>query len=368
MSQSATRYRIAASETVDRTIEMAAVPAPTFHEGARAEILRTWWTEKGLTPVTDKVGNVWAEVQPGSGPALAICAHMDTVFGEEVTHGVRAEGDLLIGPGVGDDTIALAALTQLPDLLPEDIGHTWLLATVAEEGLGNLTGIRHALEHPQVEIGSVIALEGNYLERVVAQGVGSVRWRVTFEGPGGHAWEAADQPSAVHEMARAVTALDAIAKLPNFVGRCALNVGTMSGGDAINARARHAEMQVDMRSSDPEVLVSLEQRAKATISVESAVDVRFEEIGHRPAGSIDSTHPLVVAALDALTSVGLSPVLESASTDANAAYERGIPAITIGVTTGEKEHTEQEWVSVAPIAQGLQAMVRTIINAKEVGQ
>ena len=47
----------------------------------------------------------------------------------------------------------------------------------------------------------MIAIEGNYLGRVVNTGVGSVRWRVRYTGPGGHAWERADAPSAVHAAA-----------------------------------------------------------------------------------------------------------------------------------------------------------------------
>ncbi len=47
----------------------------------------------------------------------------------------------------------------------------------------------------------MLAVEGNYLGRVSTVGVGSLRWRVRLTGPGGHAWEAADAPSAVHAAA-----------------------------------------------------------------------------------------------------------------------------------------------------------------------
>lgn len=108
MNSSDVRYEIAATETIDRTVELAAVLAPTFHEGARAEMLHTWWTENGFTATIDEVGNVWAKVRSGSGAALVVGAHMYTAFSGHVEHGVRVEGDRLIGPSVGDDTITNA--------------------------------------------------------------------------------------------------------------------------------------------------------------------------------------------------------------------------------------------------------------------
>ena len=354
----------AAAEVVGRTIELSEVPAPTFHEQRRTEILESWWTDKGLEPTVDEAGNLWAQLVAGSGPGLVVCAHLDTVFGEEVTHGVRSDGDLLVGPGVGDDTVALAALTVLPDL-PVDRGQraTWLLATVAEEGLGNLAGIRHALTHSPSDVSALIAVEGNYLGRVVTTGVGSVRWRLIFTGPGGHAWEASDRPSAIHEMAGVVAGLDRLADVPKSAGRVSVNVGFVSEGEAGNARARRAEISVDLRADDGEALQELERRARMVVGGAHGIDVAVEEIGRRPAGSISNGHPLVVAAADALSGVGLAPVFAAASTDANAAYELNVPAITIGVTEGGREHTEDEWISKSPIAIGLEAMAATVVNA-----
>jgi acetylornithine deacetylase/succinyl-diaminopimelate desuccinylase-like protein len=47
-------------------------------------------------------------------------------------------------------------------------------------------------------------------------------------------------------------------------------------------------------------------------------------------------------------------------TDANAAYAAGIPAVALGVTRGEGEHTPQEWIETAPVADGLGVLAETI--------
>ncbi|MGH3756362.1 M20/M25/M40 family metallo-hydrolase [Actinophytocola sp.] len=353
---------------LDRTVELGVVPAPPLRERRRAELVSSWWRADGLAGVEiDGAGNVWGRVRAGTGAALVVCAHLDTVFGEDVAHEYRRTGDELHGPGVGDDTVAVATLSTLDALLPATTRHpVWTLATVGEEGAGNLAGVTAALATPPVPIGAMVAVEGNYLGRVNVTGVGSVRWRVTISGPGGHAWERASAPSAIHD------AVAGIANLLARAGECpngTINVGRMHGGEAINARARECWYEVDLRSADPAELARLEKLAGDTLAggrpeVTVATKIAIDEFGRRPAGHIEPDHPLVrhaVAALErALDGTGERVRLTAASTDANAAYHAGIPAITVGVTFGGGEHTEQEWIALPPLPRGMAALADTV--------
>lgn len=354
----------AARTVVERTMTLAAVAAPPLDEHDRARLVASWWREDGLAPKVDAVGNVRAQVRDGAGRVILVCAHLDTVFDRSVTHAAERRDGRLYGPGVGDDTVAVAALSMLDRLLPANLhSPVWIIATVGEEGLGNLTGVRHLLGHPPGAPGALIALEGNYLGRVATAGVGSVRWRARFSGPGGHAWEAADVPSAVHEMGRVIANLDAAFDLAGTTPRASLNVGVAGGDDAVNIRASHAEILVEVRSADPGVLGDLGDMAcnvmRETPRPEIDVDVR--EIGRRPAGSLGAGHPLARAAIEALVARGRGAEVVAASTDANAAYAAGIPAITVGITTGAGEHTRGEWIDIAPIGDGLGALASTIL-------
>lgn len=364
-----------AEHVLARTCELAAVPAPPLHEQERAELVARWWRDDGLDPVVrDRVGNVWARLRGGDEPATLVCAHLDTVFDAAVDHRPRREGSRLRGPGVGDDSVAVASLSALDTLLPEDCpGAVWVVVTVGEEGLGNLAGIRAALAEPRHPVAAVVAVEGNHLGRVTTVGVGSTRWRVALDAPGGHAWEAAEVPSAVHLAAALVVDLDALRTelaREHEPARLTLNAGRIEGGEALNARARHASVDLDLRSDDPVALAAMTERARAL--VEAADDptqgtaASVEELGSRPAGSIDADHPLVTAATTALRDAGFEPVPWAASTDANAAYEAGVPAITVGVTTGAGEHTLDEWIDVEPIGGGLEVLAATIRAFQEV--
>lgn len=269
---------------------------------------------------------------------------------------------------MGDGAVAVAALSTLANTLGDCSTEVWVLATVGEEGLGNLAGVTAALARPSVPIQALIAVEGNYLGRVCTVGVGSVRWAVTLSGLGGHAWERSAGPSAVHAAARLIAALDELER--PVESRSSLNVGRISGGEAINARARSARFDLDLRADDPAALGQMELRAKYLIDerADQMVDVSLEELGRRPAGSIDAAHPLVVAARGALQDVGLEATMISASTDANAAHAVGMPAIAIGVTVGGGEHTDEEWIDVRPLPTGLSALagtVRRFVDATE---
>jgi tripeptide aminopeptidase len=352
-----------AEAVIRRTIALAEIPAPTGAEKARADLVLRWWAEDGWMPRTDTAGNVWAQVADGPGPGVLICAHLDTVFPEDLPHVVVAKPGRLCGPSVGDDSVGVAALSAVATLLaaPSNTGPVWLVATVGEEGTGNLAGIRHALAHPPAPVSAVIAVEGNYLGRVVITGVGSVRWRVRYAGPGGHAWERAEAPSAVHSAAGGAARLAALVGRATAGARCTVNVGLIGGGEAINARARDAWFDVDLRGDGSKALQRLEKRARGIVSVvPPGISVEVEELGRRPAGSVAPASPIARAAVTALRRAGLPAEFSAASTDANAALDLGIPAVALGVTRGQGEHTPAEWIETGPVPAGLMALVDTI--------
>lgn len=363
-------FQTVADRVVELTRTLVRIPAPTGEEGERATVLADLWRQSGVDHVSvDEVGNVIGQVREGSvhkKDCLLLAAHMDTVFPREIEHETRQEGDLLLGPGVGDNTVSLAVLSELGSVLPSTMnGPIWISATVGEEGLGNLRGITHLLAHPPATVSAVIALEGNYLGRINSIGVGSRRWRVALQGPGGHSWEEADHVSAVEVAAALIvltttTVRTALKELP---GRSTINIGQVCGGESINSRARSCWFEIDLRSDSAEAMAELTDLVLRTIGEHTAeVESQVTDIGYRPAGATQKDHPLVVVALEAADKNGRAAQLTAASTDANAAYALGIPAVTLGVAAGGDTHTEREWIDVATIADGLRILADTVVN------
>ena len=353
---------VSVKRVLARTVELTQIPAPSGHEEQRAAVVKSWWEADGILDVQiDEVGNVWGRVAgPPDAPAFVACAHLDTVFAADEDHSVVERDGRLFGRSVGDNSVAVAAVSELPafKLEPPEGTSLWLLATVCEEGLGNLRGARHAVDHSPVEIAAFIAVEGNILGSVGITGVASTRLKATFEGPGGHAWEHRSNPSAVH--AAIQVAAKSIASAEAHPG-CSLNIGMVEGGDSITARARAASIMIDMRSAQPAVLAELVTEVEGHIaaSVGDGITVDVADLGRRPGGSIDPDHALVRAACDALVERGIDAQHKSLSTDANAAYPLDIPAISVGITYGDMHHSPDEWIDVAPVADGLGVLART---------
>ncbi|MCM8748357.1 M20/M25/M40 family metallo-hydrolase [Thermomicrobiaceae bacterium CFH 74404] len=350
---------------VDLTARICAIPAPTFHEAERARFMAEQFRQRGLAVEVDSLDNVVAR-RPGEGraPALLLAAHLDTVFPPETPISVEHGEGWLQGPGIGDNSLGLAALLTLVDLLQaagaRTPGDLLLAANVGEEGLGNLRGIRALVERYGPELGAVIAVEGHNLGRVTHIAVGSLRLRLTVTGPGGHSWGAFGQPSAIHVLASIVTELTRlpVPKEP----KTTYNVGLIEGGVSVNTIAPSASAVIDLRSIDPAELARLSQSLAGIVERHrvDGVEIAEEVLGERPAGQTPVEAPLVQAAIGVLRELGLEPALDASSTDANIPIAHGIPAVCVGLTRGRGSHTLQERIEIEPIRLGLAQLVRLV--------
>ena len=140
--------------------------------------------------------------------------------------------------------------------------------------------------------------------------------------------------------------------------RGVLNVGRVHGGTSINTIAAEATLELDLRARDAAQLTALADRATELLGrAPDGLTAVVERVGRRPAGAIAPDHPLLQAARRARAAAGLEHAEEGfSSTDANAAYGRGIPAITVGVSTGAHAHRLDEYIDEAPTAGGLRAL------------
>jgi acetylornithine deacetylase/succinyl-diaminopimelate desuccinylase-like protein len=345
-------------------LEICAVAAPTFAEGRRAALVaRKLAAATGVAPATDAAGNVVARFGPADGPAAIVAAHLDTVFAAETPLEPTRDGSRLRGPGIGDDSLAVAALVHLARRLaagPPPAHPVVLAATVGEEGLGDLRGARAVLD--AIACDAFVALEGHGLDAIQVSGIGSARLIATASGPGGHSWSDRGRPSAVHALVEGLQRALATATAQD--PRAHVNVGVIRGGTSINTIAAGAEAEIDLRDADDAVL---ERRVAAVEDALAASGLSVRRVGRRPAGATDPDHPLVAAARSARAAAGLRPAEEAASsTDANAAMGRGIPAVCVSLTHGAGAHTPDEFVDLAPLAGGLRA-VELLVDALGAG-
>jgi acetylornithine deacetylase/succinyl-diaminopimelate desuccinylase-like protein len=342
-------------------IRICETPAPTGEEAARGRLFAEMLAEAGVPTTTDGAGNVIGEI-PGD-PALAtfvLAAHLDTVFPEAREIRVREADGWLHAPGIGDNSMGVAALVALARELPrKGLGRIHLAATVGEEGNGDLRGARHLVETLGAGIDAFVAVEGGMRDRIVVTGIGAERLRITVTGPGGHSWGDAGTPSAIAGAAALVTDIYGI-DVPT-APRSSVNVGTLSGGHSVNSIAGDARLDVDLRSMDQATVLRMRDAVTDLVRRRFAdggpLAATVETIGSRPAGAIDPGHPLVAAARAARAEAGLGPAQEIASsTDANIPLAAGLPAICVGIGIGEDAHKPAERLRVEGLGEGLTAL------------
>ena len=349
-------------QTIKDHILLNEIPAPNLLEAKKAlkfaELLRT----AGADSVwIDKVGNAIALRKGTKGKrVVAINAHIDTVFPEGTDVIVKMKGDTLYSPGIGDNTRGLMILlTVLRAMEAADIkteADILFVGTVGEEGLGDLRGSKYIFNESGLKIDSWISVDGESIGSIVHEALGSVRYRIIFEGPGGHSWGAFGYVNPIHALSAAIHYFDIDANDFTKQGpKTSYNVGRIGGGTSINSIPYNAWAEVDMRSESSESLDEIESillKATNKALVEqnkmkrSGSDLKLQliAVGKRPTGTISPDASLIQKAMAVARFFGEEPQLSIGSTDASIPISRNIPAITIGRGgKGGANHSLGEW-------------------------
>jgi tripeptide aminopeptidase len=358
---------------VETAIAIQQIAAPTFAEDQRAAFVASRMRELGLADVElDATGNVYGRrAAHGSGAGLLIAAHLDTVFPAGTNLAVRRQGNRIYGPGLGDNSLGVAALLHLAGALQaHDVansGEIWFVANVGEEGLGDLRGMRAAVDRLTDRIGAAIALEGCEPDRIIHAGLGVRRFRIGATAAGGHSWGDFGAPSAIHALVRLAARLSQL-DAPRSP-RSSFNIGVIEGGSSVNTIAERASLLLDLRSTEPNGLAALirqvEQALAEARGAESGVSFSLESVGDRPAGRIPSNHSLVKVAAAAYRAEGFATAFAAASTDANIPLSRGIPAVCVGVCDGANEHRLDEYIEPLRLPAGLRALLWLALAAAD---
>lgn len=373
-----------ASWVTEEQVRVTEIPAPSFHESARAAYVRKLFNSYGLRVSSDDTGNLIGE-RPGAidNEIVLISAHLDTVFPPGAPIQVRREGARLIAPGISDNGAGLASLIAIARVLQEvklKPRRTIVFAAdVGEEGEGNLRGIRKLVESFGKRLKYVIALDGAATDHVTTSALASRRVEATITGPGGHSWTDFGLPNPIHALARGVSRFVRVRVPEN--PRTSFNVGEIEGGTSVNSIPARASIKVDLRSeSEPELdrlqtalrealdagiaeeMAAAIERGKAARGGPEALDLKFRLMGTRPAGELPAASPLLAAVLDADRYLGNRSRQERSSTDANVPLSMGIEAISIGGGgRAGGAHSLSEWYEPAGRELGLKRILLTLL-------
>jgi tripeptide aminopeptidase len=380
-------------------LELVRIPAPPFGESARAAWFLDRFHQLGLTNIhLDDAGNALAELQPEPSstpytlpptPCILLSAHLDTVFPANTPiEPIEAkDSPRIYAPGICDNAagltalLAIAAALRHANITPPI--HILFAANVGEEGEGDLRGMRHLFERGPYRnrIASAIALEGSGSSAVVTRALGSLRFRITITGPGGHSWTDAGTINPILLLSQALTHIAAL-KLPASP-LTTINVGLISGGTSINSIPESASALLDIRSTDPAQLIStattvhqiFDEIVSASSTTKSTTQkttvpppkLHIETIGNRPAAALPDDSPLLHTLRAVDRHLTLRTELRLGSTDANIPLSRGVPAIAIGAGgIGGGIHTLQEWYDPTGRETALRRILLTLLDTLQI--
>ncbi len=370
---------------MDWQAELVAIPAPPFGEQARSEWLAERFNEVGLRGVEiDAVGNVIGTLaathlpEESTGPVIVLSAHLDTVFPAGTPINPVLDGDVLRAPGACDNgagVIGMLAIAHaLMDAKVEMRAPLIFLGNVGEEGEGDLRGVRHFYNQKALagRIAAHVVLDGAGADSAVTLALGSRRFQVTINGPGGHSFTDAGTVNPIFALS---TALAELAEVPlPEEPKTTLSVGTIRGGTSVNSIPESASANIDLRSIDPEQLLRLEVALHRAVEDSVAhwnargkvvagngnkpLTFTITKIGDRPAGAL----PNDSAVLDTLRAIDrhlrLRTDLRLGSTDANIPLSIGVPALSMGAGgEGGGAHTQAEWYSARDRETGLRRVL-----------
>jgi len=350
-------------QTIKDMIFLTEIPSPSFHEKEKGLAFAELLKKAGADTVwIDEVGNVIGKRKgTKSDKTILVEAHLDTVFPFGTDVKVKQKGDTLFAPGIGDATRSLSVVIALVKTFHQFDIRTehdiWFAGTVGEEGLGDLKGMKHLFREGAHPLAAHIAIDGGGLEDIVNGGIGSLRYKVMFKGSGGHSYGAFGIGNPHNALAHAITAFVPKADAYTKEGpKTTYSVSVLGGGTSVNSIPYESWMLLDMRSESQEKLKGINQlflaameeglkKENAIIRNGNPLKLEIEKVGDRPSGMAEPDSPLIQQTMAVAKFLsGNDPILSSGSTNANIAFSKGIPAVTIGKGgEGGAVHSLGEW-------------------------
>ena len=321
------------------------IPSPSRSERRVADAVIACLESMGIQVHEDDTGsatggdagNLWCTVDgDGTGPHLALGAHLDTVKPTDSIEPVLDEDGVfrntrgtILG---GDDKAAITALLHATELLKASgtpFPSYELFFTVSEEN--GLVGIKHLGEHVLASPLAAVLDSSGPVGGIVAKAPSMQNLRATFRGQAAHAGVEPERGrSAVQAAGRAVGAMS----LGRLDKETSANIGVISGGVATNIVPDFCVIEGECRGHDEEKLADVAASmvdAVQEAAAQTGVDVDVSLVHEFRAFALTGRSPVVRLAKAAVLALGLEPRLLTAGggSDANVLNARGLPTINL---------------------------------------
>jgi len=344
------------------------IPAPTSGEEKRIEFLLNRFKEAGLPENSiDDCGNGIGVLEGTEGDrSILLNAHADTVFSAKSDHTMQVSSGSIIGPGVADNSLGLAVLATIPYILQEmEIelkNNLVLLGGVQSLGRGDLEGIRFFLDNNDFDFKNALCIEGVELGRLSYTSIGMLRGEITCRVPEMYDWSRFGDASAILTLNEVINKINDI-RLPKRP-RTSVVMGSIAGGSSFDTIAKEATLGFEVRSESEGVVDDVGktiQHIAEEVASKTGDEVELDIFARRRPGGIPYAHPMNECARSVMNKLDIEPRLAPSTSELAALIDKEIPALTLGITSGDRIHKMNESVKIEPIYKGLAQIIGILI-------
>ncbi len=365
---------------LEEQIAIAKIPGFSYHEKERADAMKEYFRQYGLTDITtDRFGNVYGVRKgTGRGPRILIDAHTDSVFPLYTVLEPRFEGSKVHMPGITDDASGLAAmLSVLRALNHADISTVGdlVFAGIVEEEPG-IFGMHKFLTEQTFD--AVISLDCAGSNWFAVGASGECNYEVRFRSLDERinygkysqcltaASRAAIKISEMTPLEKTMVLVDSICADPDKEQGCTTKL---------------TRLNVQVRSCTKEAMGPTEEMIRKLMEEACAEEnarcgeerVTFEMLKDEflTPGAQDLNNPICGSAYTILTEMGVEEprIVETGNSNSGEALRAGIQAVTMG--TGGAHggiHSLQEFFDTTDMHKGPQSiMLLALMMAGVVG-
>lgn len=350
-------------------IALAGIPSVSGAEGDVRAYLAERLAQLGLTPTVDAVGNLIARVPASPAarddePPLLLNAHMDRVppglaHTPVIADGVmRSDGATNLG---ADDSAGIAIILHIAEeLRARGLSHPplLLLFTVGEEV--GLTGAKAFDPAPWGAREGIIFDNAGEPGAVVTRAATYVAVDVMIHGKGGHPGKGLEGTASAIEIFR--RARYPVGSLDDDTTR--VSFGLVQGGTARNAIPRELRAQGEARTlregADRQRLLDEIASAfhEAATELGGSAEVTFDT--HCDSYTVDPNEPLLRAWADAVAARGGTLHTTTTFIGSDASALRNQTRVFTVATGAMDEHTADEWIALAPLAEIVETAVELL--------
>lgn len=358
---------------VENFMDMVKIPSPSLGERAIADYLKKALIDLGLEVEEDNAGenhngtagNVIGVLRAPGKAKVLFSAHMDTVkpcdqINPIIENGIiKGDGTSVLG---GDDKGGIAAILEMLAVIKENnLEHPEIIVvfSIAEEiGLLGAKSFDSAKYAP--DFGFILDSSGKP-GVVITQAPYSAKGKITIVGKPAHAGIAPETGiNALTVAAHAITKI----KLGRIDKETTSNIGTVSGGSAVNIVMPSIDMMYEARSLNGETLKCL---LDETLGIFKATAEEFgAQFEHTVAIGYDGF--VIPADAEILTifknaceraGVEFKPQPSGGGSDTNIYNGRGIPSLNLACGMS-KVHTTEEFIEIKDLVGSAELLLEIV--------